>query len=143
MSHSFVDSTSGLECIRVILYQLYIIIACQLPIARTNTTYNFMHLQLDYMYILPFRTHVIAQSYYTSIDAKCIPLHVCSIAYLVRKRERLWRSPSLLCEVKVSVVRMSQTTRWREICKEVVTRTRWAGRSPKFPGRNGCKSRGL
>ena len=107
MSHSFVDSTSGLECIRFILYQLYII--C-LSAANSKDQYNFRTISCtynltswtSYMYILPFRTHVIAQSYYyTSIDAKCIPLHVCSITYLVRKRGRLGRSPSLLCEVKV------------------------------------------
>ena len=88
---------SGLECIRVILYQLYII--C---LSAANSKDQYFHVfsySLISWTILPFRTHVTAQSYYTSIDAKCIPLHVCSIAYLVRKRERLGRFPSLLCEV--------------------------------------------
>ena len=50
MSHSFVDSMSGLECIRVILYQLYII--C-LSAANSKDQYNVQ------FHAFSYRLHVI------------------------------------------------------------------------------------
>ena len=73
MSHSFVDSMSGLECIRVILYQSYII---NLSAANSKDQYNLQFHAFSYsltswtIHVLPFRTHVIAQNYYTST---CLP----------------------------------------------------------------------
>ena len=89
-------------------YEIFATCIIYLSAANSKDQYNLQFHAFSYsltswtIHVLPFRTHVIAQSYYTSIDAKCIPLHVCSLAYLVRKRGRLGRSPSLLCEVKVN-----------------------------------------
>ena len=47
MSHSFMDSMSGLECIRVILYQLYTI---RLSAANSKDQYNLQFHAFSYSF---------------------------------------------------------------------------------------------